>query len=216
MATVLFKKTKKLEMKTDEFLDMVSQSGIAFKEAIRLYLKTNQSQFEDHFVNVKHLENRADILRKEIEEQLYSETLIPESRGDVLALLENTDNVINSAKETLLRFSIEQPEVDEKFHADYLQLTDFAVSAMEEMVSAIRAFLRDPMGVRDYLHKVYYYEKEADKIGEHLKRQIFKSKGLELSEKFHLRYFVESIDNLADGSESVADRLAIYTIKRSV
>lgn len=216
MATVLFKKTKKLEMKTDEFLDMVSQSGIAFKEAIRLYLKTNQSQFEDHFVNVKHLENRADILRKEIEEQLYSETLIPESRGDVLALLENTDNVINSAKETLLRFSIEQPEVDEKFHADYLQLTDFAVSAMEEMVSAIRAFLRDPMGVRDYLHKVYYYEKEADKIGEHLKRQIFKSKDLELSEKFHLRYFVESIDNLADGSESVADRLAIYTIKRSV
>jgi uncharacterized protein Yka (UPF0111/DUF47 family) len=39
---------------------------------------------------------------------------------------------------------------------------------------------------------------------------------MSLSHKAHLRNFVEHIDNLADRSEDVADRLAIYTIKRTV
>ena len=39
---------------------------------------------------------------------------------------------------------------------------------------------------------------------------------LPLSHKAQLRNFVEHIDNLADRSEDVADRLAIYTIKRTV
>ena len=46
-------------------------------------------------------------------------------------------------------------------------------------------------------------------------RKIFDS-DLELARKWHLRHFVEMIDNIADHSEDVADRLAIYTIKRTV
>ena len=48
-----------------------------------------------------------------------------------------------------------------------------------------------------------------------MKKAIFAT-DLPLSHKAHLRNFVEHIDNLADKSEDVADRLAIYTIKRTV
>ncbi|RMF09825.1 MAG: DUF47 family protein [Candidatus Neomarinimicrobiota bacterium] len=212
---VLFKKTQKLEMKMDEFLDMVSQAGMAFCDGIEAYLHHNGEQFEDHFANIRRLEGRADVLRKEIEQQLYSETLIPESRGDVLALLENTDNVIDRAKEVMTDISVEQPELDSDFHEEFQQVSEYATQALEEMVSAIRNFLRNPIGVRDYLHKVYYYEKEADKIADRLKRKIFSS-SIDLSQKLHLRDFAHHIDSIADLAEDVADRLAIYTIKRSV
>jgi len=66
------------------------------------------------------------------------------------------------------------------------------------------------------LHKIYHWEKEADRIAENLKRSIFESEELKLSEKIHLRYFTLHIDTLADRAEDVADRLAIYTIKRSI
>ena len=59
------------------------------------------------------------------------------------------------------------------------------------------------------------YEKEADKISTQLKRDIFGS-DLDLAHKAHLRNFVEQIDNVADWAEDVADRLAIYAIKRTV
>jgi len=57
--------------------------------------------------------------------------------------------------------------------------------------------------------------KEADKVSTKLKQAIFSSE-LDLSRKTHLRNFVEHIDNIPDWAEDVADRLAIYAIKRTV
>ena len=48
-----------------------------------------------------------------------------------------------------------------------------------------------------------------------LKKAIFGS-DLDLSQKRHLRNFVEHIDNVANWAEDVANRLAIYSIKRTV
>ncbi len=212
----LFKKTKKLELKMDEFLDTVSEAGIIFQEGIKHYLNNKTDRFENQIKKIRQFENRADNLRHAIEQQLYTETLIPESRGDVLALLETTDNVINQAKETLLEFSVEKPQVPQIFHEEVLHLTDHVVHAVDEMTKAIRAFFKDPKAVRNYTHKVYHYESEADRASEHLKRAIFSSEKLTLAEKIHLRYFALHIDTIADRAEDVADRLGIYTIKRSI
>ena len=78
-----------------------------------------------------------------------------------------------------------------------------------------RAFFRSPHDVPVYNHKVMLYEKEADIIGTNLKKAIFNS-DLDLAHKLHLREFVEQIDSIADMAEDVADRLAIYAIKRLV
>ena len=212
----LFKKTKKLELKMDEFLDTVSEAGIIFQEGIKHYLNNKTDRFENQNKKIRQLEGRADRLRRAIEQQLYTETLIPESRGDVLALLETTDNVINQAKETLLEFSVEIPTIPEEFHEEILHLTDHVVHAVDDMTKAIRAFFKDPKAVRNYTHKVYHYEGEADRASEQLKRAIFSSEKLTLAEKIHLRYFALHIDTIADRAEDVADRLGIYTIKRSI
>jgi uncharacterized protein Yka (UPF0111/DUF47 family) len=80
---------------------------------------------------------------------------------------------------------------------------------------ASRAFFRNPEAVGDHNHKVMFFEKEADKVSTKLKQGIFGS-GLKLDQKMHLRNFVEHIDNVADLAEDIADRLAIYTIKRTI
>ncbi len=212
----LFKKTKKLILKMDEYLDKVSESGLMFSDGVKMYLSDKTEVFEDQVAKMKKLENHADKLRRSIEQQLYSETLIPESRGDVLALMETADNVINQAKATLLELSVESPLIPEKFHGDYLSLTEKAVCTVDEMTKALRAFFKNPTAVRDFTHKVYFYEKEADIAAEKLKRAVFEDTDLKLSEKIHLRYFALHIDTIADKAEDVADRLGIYTIKRSV
>ena len=89
------------------------------------------------------------------------------------------------------------------------------MQAVESLVLASRAFFRNIAAVSDHMHKVMFYEKEADKVSTKLKRAIFAS-DLPLSHKVHLRDFVEHIDNVADRAEDVADRLTIYAIKRTV
>ncbi len=209
-----FRRTKALESEIDAFLDKLSESGLLFKRAVQIYLDEGATDaFDEKLQAVNRLESEADKLRRSIITQLYAQTLIPESRGDVLGLLENLDSVLNLQEGTLWSFSIEQPDIPPEFHGDFAVLCDQAVSAFESIVLASRAFFRNIEAVHDHMHKVMFYEKEADKISSKLKRAIFGS-DLPLPRKAHLRNFVNHIDNVADQSEDVADRLAIYTIKR--
>ncbi len=209
-----FRRTKVLENQIDGFLDKLSESGLLFKRAVQIYLDEGASAgFDEKLQAVNGLESEADDLRRSVIAQLYTQTLIPESRGDVLGLLENLDSVLSYYEGALWGFSIEQPDIPPEFRTDFALLCDQAVLAVESIVLASRAFFRNIEAVHDHMHKVMFYEKEADKISTKLKRAIFGS-DLPLSHKAHLRSFVEHIDNVADQSEDVADRLAIYTIKR--
>jgi len=141
--------------------------------------------------------------------------LIPEHRGDVLGLLESMDEVINTAKKTLVRFSIESPKIPTSLNKEFLELTEMSIMAADSIVYATRAFFRDINAVKDHLHKVMFYEKEADRIEEKLNRKIFKM-DIDLSQKIHLSYIVSHIGRVSDMAETVGDRLAIYTIKRTI
>lgn len=212
---ILFKSTKMLETQIDEFLDAVSQGALVFEQGIKSYLENQKVHFEENLTTIRDLENKADTLRRHVETHLYIQSLIPDHRGDVLGLLESLDNVIDTAKGTLNYFSVETPDIHMEIIKDFVELTDKAALAAESIVLAARAFFRDVNAVKDHLHKVYFYEKEADKIADRLKHQIFKLK-IDLSNKMHLTNFVQHVDFLADRAEEVADRLSIYTIKRSV
>ena len=148
--------------------------------------------------------------------RLYRESLIPDHRGDVLGLLENIDNVIDEAKKTLAQFAVERPEIPSDLAPDYLELARAGTQAAQHLVSAVRAFFRDLTVVPDHIHKVYFYEKEADRLADRLKRKIFTRDDLDLAHKIHLRYFCLHVETLSDRAEEVADRLAIYTIKRTL
>jgi hypothetical protein len=212
----LFRRTKALEAQIDDFLDKLSQSALVFRRAVDIYLADGMTkEFEEKLSQVNELESQADKLRRDVETQLYAQTLIPESRGDVLGLIENLDSVLNLCEGGLWAFSIETPDIPTEFHPDYRTLTEQVVNTVESLVLASRAFFRNIEAVPDHMHKVMFYEKEADKVSTKLKKAIFAT-DLPLSHKAHLRNFVEHIDNLADKSEDVADRLAIYTIKRTV
>ena len=213
---MIFGKTKQLELKMDQFLDKISEGGIIFKQGIKCYLNNECSEFDRYLDTIRRLEHEADELRKNIEISLYTQTLIPESRGDVLSLLESCDDAIDRATDTLVEFGVENPFIPEEFHDGFRSLAKSAVKAQEEMVLAMRAFMRDPMGVRNYLHKVNHWEEESDLIAYNLKHAIFQNSELSLSQKIHLRYFTLHVDLLADKAQDVADRLAIYTIKRSM
>lgn len=212
----LFGRTKALESEIDEFLDKLSESALVFKHALRTYFRHGIcDEFEERLKHVNTLESQADQLRRSIERQLYAHTLIPESRGDVLGLVENLDRIINMLEGTLWSFSIEKPDIPESYHADYMALAEMSVMAVEHVVMASRAFFTKVEDVSNHTHKVMFYEKETDKISTKLKRAIFDS-DLDLARKAHLRHFAEHIDNAADSAEDVADRLAIYAIKRTV
>jgi predicted phosphate transport protein (TIGR00153 family) len=214
MALVL-KTTKFVESQIDTFLDVVSDSALLFQLGIEDYLLGRTAQFEERLGLIRENEKKADDLRVAIERYLYERTLIPENRGDVLAILENTDEVVDHIKDTLMQFSIELPDIPQALDDLWLQTTRASVAAVEQLAFAVRSFFRDLSQVNNYIHKVYFFEREADQLGEKLRRQIF-SLQIDLALKSQLRWFAIHIEQISDYAQNVCDRLSIYTIKRQL
>ena len=213
--SLLFSQTRELASQIDTFLDTISEGALVFAQGVADYLEGNAARFEERYETIKALEQQADKLRRSIESQLYRQSLIPESRGDVLGLLENMDDVINTAKHTISLMMVEQPQMLPEHKTDWIELAKTASLTSETVVLAARTFLRDPQHIGDNLHKVYFHEKEGDRRAMSLKSKIFAS-DLDLAHKMHLRDFAQQIDLVSDVAENVADRLSIYAIKRTV
>lgn len=210
---MFLKKTKKLEIQIDEYLDLVVKGGLIFKLGIKYYLDNQMEEFDNHLKELRKIEDRADDLRRNIEIKLYTRTLIPEARGDVLGLLESCDKVLNITASTLLEFSVEIPNLLPELKNDFLDIAESAISCLENTVSGIRSYFKNIDAVRDYVTKVQFYKKETEKIAERIKRLIFRTDH-ELSFKIHTRYFAFHIERIAEEAEDVCDRLSIAIIKR--
>ncbi len=215
--SIFLKRTVSLEAKIEQFLDDVANAGMLFNAGIRDYLDGEMQQFQSRLNEIRHNESDADSMRREIRYNLYKKMLIPESRGDVLGLLETTDNVIDTAKKVMGQFNTERPRIREFLRNDFIKLTDASTAALDNLVKADRAFFNNNDVINDYIHKVHFHEHEADQLEEKVKRLIFSSDEIpELAEKLHLRDFVTSIASLSDEAEDVTERLSVYSIKRTV
>ena len=200
----------------DDFLDKVSESGLMFKQGMDAYLKANKDSFTRKIDEISDTEHQGDALRRSVEEQLYVKTLIPESRGDVLELLESMDALLDRFKGVLWQFEIEQPEISSEFTEEFRELVLCVVETVEAIVRSSRAFFVNVFSVSDHIHKVSYWETQSDKISTRLQKDIFNCQDLQLSQKMQLRDLVRHVDKIADRAEDVADKLSIYIIKRSL
>ncbi len=213
---MLFKHANKSIELIDSFLNTIDQGGLIFKEGVQNYLYGNRENFVDNLKTLSALETDADIIRRKIENILYTQSLMPQLRGDILRLLEEMDNIIDLAKKSLFQFDVEVPAIPVELNQDLIKLTELCVCAIESVVPAARAYFRSPELVKEKLHRVYLFEKEADKLADSIKRRVFQELPItRLSEKFHLRYFTLHIENLSDAAERAADQLSIMAIKRT-
>ncbi len=212
----IFKKNISIEKQIDDFLNQISEAGLLFKSGVDIYLSGKTDRFQKKINEITRIEHKGDALRRSIEEQLYRKTLIPESRGDVLDLLESLDGLTDRFKGALYRFDIECIEIDSKFHDDFKALVKNVVNASEALVQSSRSFFTDIYSIANYMHKVSFWETEADKISTILQKRIFRQNEMRLSQKMQLRDFVRHVDKIADRAEDVADDLSIFVIKRSL
>jgi predicted phosphate transport protein (TIGR00153 family) len=219
MAIAMFGKVKALEGRIDEMLNTLSQAGMLFEQLVKRYLAHGaDKEFEEQCQKLKDLEQSGNGLSREIARSLYTEMLIPDSRGDVLSLLQYLDYLLDQYEHIATAISVEKPALDaitEQQRAIFTELLENSVKCVEASVVTARAFFKNLRTVEDNAHKIGFYETEADHIASRLKREIFDS-DMGLDRKMQARYFVDKIDELADEAEELGEEISIYTIKRSL
>ena len=212
----MFSRTKSLENKIDLFHDKIIDAAMTFKKAIRVFLAEQRSdEYKKLSKQIKQIEHDADSLRRDIENNLYAQNLIPDLRADVLELVENIDKIINRFDEVAYKFYIERPDFPAEYHMRMIELGEQVSDCAENMAIASRAFFRDFSTVRDFSQKVYFIEHESDLTSGRMKEAIFDS-DMPLANKLQLSSLISEVADIADIAEDCVDELLIFTIKRDI
>ena len=187
-----------------------------FLKAMRLYVREGRIvEFESLVDHCHATESNADDLRRDIEMVLYGKALLPESRGDILGLLETFDRIPNSAEAVLFDISCQRLDLPQEFAADFLRLAETNVVTYGLVRKAFDALIVNPKQTLYVVKEVEESESKSDRQERNLVGRIFDS-DYSFGQKALLKDLVFKIGDIADKSENAADRIGIVAVKRKV
>jgi predicted phosphate transport protein (TIGR00153 family) len=146
---------------------------------------------------------------------MYSRALFPESRGDILGLLEAMDRIPNSA-ESVTRMLVDQHiSIPREFSGELWELADLCGRLVEVVLDATRRLMGRFLHATQLLGKIDELESEADRIESRLIERIFAGKR-DGYEKLLLRDLIQHIASISDRAQHVGDRINIIVAKRHI
>jgi predicted phosphate transport protein (TIGR00153 family) len=146
---------------------------------------------------------------------MYSKSLFPESRGDLLGLLETIDRIPNQAQSVLRRALNQRILIPSWMCPGMLELTKVARQCADTAIMAAAKLFQDFAASPAYIRKIDELESEADHILAELIEKLYLSNTSDF-EKILLGGFLENIEEISDRAEGAANRIRIIVAKRRI
>ena len=200
----------------DLYLQKVSECMEVFQKALLIYMEKGDCQdFQQLVEKINQAESSADSLRRQLELTLYEKALIPESRGDLLGIMEAVDKIPNEAQSVVFLLDTEQLDIPDCFKDDFRQIVHINFETFEIVCRAVKAIFLSIKEVRKFSDEISIKESSSDLIERELIRKVFRSQ-ISIGEKILLKELIIELGNISDKAEDTADRLSIMAAKRLI
>jgi len=210
-----FQRTALLISEIDEFIDMVSEAVMLLERTVVHYLDEGADDYLDEKIErIRGIEGRGDELRRNIANVIYAEMLMPDTRGDVLGLLDEVDTILDDCVHIVIKLGIERPDFPAGVNQSLKAILSEAIKAAQAVLLGARAYFKEPYAVRNYVHKINFHNREATAIGLRSGRELFDSE-LPLERKQQLIGWIAVTRGLASHADDIGDKLAIFAVRRS-
>jgi hypothetical protein len=198
------------------YLEQVDLCLERFSLAFGRYLERGACEEVDELRLQSHrAESAADDLRREIEQTLYERELLPESRGDLLTLLESLDHIPGAAQGVLNILFLERPQMPAFLGLQLAQLVEINLEAYQVVHAAVLALMEDPSRTRELRNRIDELESRSDRLQQVAIRELFSAE-LELARKLQMKDVIRTVGAISDRCEHTADLLNIIAIKRRI
>ena len=211
---MLWRKERQIKQAVEDYLSEAEGCLASFGQAMDVYFAEALSErFHDLEQQTAQAESQTDSKRREIEAAMYGEALIPESRGDILGMLESIDLVPNKAESVLYQIWLQNMIVPQQYVDDMKRLIQANRESFTLLCDAARRIFADISDVMPIVDEVSAKEGESDGVERVLIKSMFDSPG-DKADKILLKELVIEIGAISDRAENAADRLRILSIKR--
>ena len=213
---MLWKKEKKVHRLMEEYMNEALACMDIFQECLFTLFEDSTSEKAKALVQqLDDAESRADELRNNIEMKLYRKALMPESRGDILGLVEAIDRIPNWAEEVAYDIHLQRVQFPKTLIEKLHRITEMNVECFHLLHKAVGALFTDIDTVFELTKKVDKKESEIDDLEHELIRDVFDIEE-RLSYQNLMHRIVRSICDISDKTENAGDRLTIVAIKKIV
>ena len=209
-------KQKKVESLLDEYREKVQLCLEQFEKTFREYFDNNDRDIlQQNLRAVSRSESAADDIRREIEVMMYSKAMFPESRGDILGLLEAMDRIPNQAEHVTTALHNQHINVREEYKVQIISLIGICIRCVDAMIDGASKLFSDFTNATVAVGKIDELESEADIVENALIEQIFGS-DMDGFNKLLLRDLVRNVTAISDRAENVGDRIRLIVAKRGI
>jgi uncharacterized protein len=205
---------REIQDKMTMYCCQVSTCIMLFKEALLKHCQNADfEQLRTDFIRLHSAESLADDILKEIQVLMYGKSLFPESREDIMQLLNAMDNVPNRTEKSLQEILIKHIQIPEIMTGGLLQLADICCLCVNTMVDSAENLFKDFANAASSIDKIDKLESEADELEARIIEKVF-SLDLKDLDKLLFCNLVRYISSICDRAESAANLIHIIVVKR--
>jgi predicted phosphate transport protein (TIGR00153 family) len=214
--SLLFKKEHRLETLFFSYLENLAKTEAHFLEAITLCLEKGQCEAFSFLIEQTHkYESKADDIRDEINELMYSRALIPELREDIMSLLERVDEIPGTMEMILNIIHIQKLNMPDFLALEAKDLVRISMESCHLLGRQIEVMFKKKEGVRSLMATIDQNESHCDHIEQRMMTRLFES-DLEPFLKLQLKELIIAMGEISDQADRVSKRVNILTMKRRV
>ncbi|MBN1930109.1 MAG: DUF47 family protein [Desulfobacterales bacterium] len=216
MLKFLFRKQRQIEALIYEYLDNLSLTQKNFAEALdKLIAKASESDFDFLIDQTHKFESKADDIREEIKSLMYSKALLPESRGDIMELLEAIDEIPRRFELILHMIQLQKLVIPDFIVPDIKELIKISLESCDLMIKEIKVLFKKDNGLSGLIAAIDGNESLCDHIERHLITHIFTS-DLDPFHKLQLKEIIIYMGDISDQADRVSKQVNIIRMKRQV
>ncbi len=216
MFEFLFRKQREVESLIYRYLDNLEITKNRFAEAMNTCLDNGLcDHFEFLIVQTHKFESKADDIREEIKTLMYGKALIPESRGDIMGLLESIDEIPRLFELILYTIKNQKLLLPPFIVPDIRELIEVSVASCDLMLKEVQALFKKTEGIRELVSKIDQNESHCDHIERRIITRIFDSDA-DPFQKLQLKELIVHMGEMADRVDRVSKRVNIISMKRRV
>ena len=212
---VIFKKEKEVIELIVTHADTVESCLLTGINALEAYLKDDTRMAKVFGRQVDDMEGKADLIRHEIRDKLYSGAYMPLLREDIYKLVEGMDKVANAGEACCDFFLNQRPEIPDFLRTPFSLIAKESLGIAAPLREALLCFVKGECPVevsRHHAKEVGEQETRVDRLEWDLTKSIFTS-SMEFSRKLHLKLCLDAIAEVSDRAEDAADQLELVTFK---
>ncbi len=212
----LYRKQRQVQVLVERYLENLRLVQQTFSQAINNCLDADCIEDFMALAEETHrFESKADDVREEIKTLMYSKVLLPESRGDIMGLLESIDQIPRFFEIILNIIRTQKLAIPDLIVSDVRELVSVSVETCDLMIMQVEDLLHRGRRIPELLNIIDKKESQCDVIERRIITTLFDS-DIDPFLKLQLKELVVFLGEITDQIDRVSKRINIISLKRRV